>query len=294
MAGPTLDELLRGSVDMHLHSGPDSFPCRVSALEAARQAQQAGMRAIVLKNHSYPTPPLALTVGQLVADVAVFGSICLDYDIGGLNADALEKHAEMGARVVWMPTFSSTNSRAKMRQLGIKLDGEGFSILDSKGTLVQEIGKILEIVKGRRMVLASGHISPAETFALVKRARETGIEKIVITHPSDSEFVEQALTLEELQQLARMGAFIEQTIVSLLPTEFCHSPKERVETIRAIGAEHCIMSTDLGQYWNPPPAEGMRFFMAILLRNGMSEREIEIMVKENPARLLDLDRGAAA
>src|SRR5512136_2653888 len=112
MAEPTIDELLRGSIDMHLHSGPDVFPCRVDALEAAKQARQVGMRAIVIKNHSYPTTPLALTVGQLVPEVAVFGSICLDYDIGGLNADALEKHAAMGAKVVWMPTFSSTNSRA--------------------------------------------------------------------------------------------------------------------------------------------------------------------------------------
>ena len=84
---------------------------RGNALEAARQARQVGMRAIVIKNHSYPTTPLAIMVGQLVPEVAVFGSICLDYDIGGLNADALEKHADMGARVVWMPTFSSANSR---------------------------------------------------------------------------------------------------------------------------------------------------------------------------------------
>ena len=59
--------------------------------------------------------------------------------------------------------------------------------------------------------------------------------------------------------------------------------------IQAIGVEHCIMSTDLGQYWNLPPAEGMRFFMAILLRNGLSEKDIEVMAKVNPSRLLGLD-----
>jgi hypothetical protein len=288
MAEPTLDDLLRGSIDMHLHSGPDVFPCRVDALEAAKQARQVGMRAIVIKNHSYPTTPLALAVGQLVPEVAVFGSICLDYDIGGLSADALEKHAAMGAKVVWMPTFSSTNSRAAMRKLGIDLRGDGFSIIDAKSKLVPEVNDVLEIVKKHKMVLASGHISPKEGFALVERAREIGIEKIVITHPSDSEFVEQAYTLGELQRISQLGAFIEQTIVSLLPTEFCHDPQERVTMIKAIGAEHCIMSTDLGQYWNLPPAEGMRFLMAILIRNGLSTKEIEIMVKENPALLLSL------
>ena len=61
------------------------------------------------------------------------------------------------------------------------------------------------------------------------------------------------------------------------------------EAIKYIGAEHCIMGTDLGQYYNPTPAEGMRMFMALLLKNGISEQEIEYMAKENPAKLLDLD-----
>jgi len=288
MVEPNLDELLQGAIDMHLHTGPDSFPCRLDALEAARQARQAGMLAIVIKNHSYPTTPLAITVGQLVPEVKVFGSICLDFDIGGLNADALEKHAAMGAKIVWMPTFSSTNSRAAMRKLGIELKGDGFSILDKRGELVPQVEEILEIVKKHNMVLASGHISPKEGFALVEKARDMGIEKIVITHPSDHEFVDQAYTIEELCRLGQMGAFIEQTIVSLLPTEFCHDPHERVNTIKTIGADHCIMSTDLGQLWNPTPAEGLRFFMAILMRNGLSTNEIEIMAKRNPYRLLGL------
>jgi hypothetical protein len=289
MPEANLDDLLRGSIDMHLHPGPDVFPCRLDALEAARQARQAGMRAIVIKNHSYPTTPLAVILKQLVPEVGIIGSICLDYEVGGLNADALEKHAQMGARVVWMPTFSSRNSRAKMRKLGIKLEGEGFSILDSDGKLVPEVHKVLEIIKDNRMVLASGHMSPVETVALVERAHRIGIDKVVITHPLDVEFIEDSHTLEELQRLAAMGAFIEQTFVTMLPTEFCHDPKLRSEAIRAIGVEHCIMSTDLGQYWNLPPAEGMRFFMATLLRVGISEQEIEVMAKRNPARLLDLD-----
>ena len=288
MADPNLDELLQGAIDMHLHTGPDVMPSRVDALEAAKQARQAGMRAIVIKNHSYPTTPLAILVRQLVPEVAVFGSVCLDDDIGGLNADALEKHADMGARVVWMPTFSSANSRPAMRKLGLKLEGDGFSIIDTRGRVVPEIEKILYIIKTHGMVLASGHISPQESLALVKRARAVGVEKIVITHPSDAEFVVQAHSVGELQRLAGMGAFIEQTFVTMLPTEWSHPPGPRIKAMREIGFEHCIMSTDLGQFWNLPPAEGMRLFMATLLRNGVSQSEIEMMVKKNPARLLSL------
>ena len=290
MQNSSIDELLAGSIDMHLHIGPDEMPYRVDALDAAEQAAEVEMKAIVLKNHSFPTTPVAVSARELVPEVEVFGSICLDYEIGGLNLDALERHAQLGAKVVWMPTFSSTNSRAKMRELGLNLKGDGFSILDDRGKLVPEIAPILEIVKKHDMVLASGHISPAEIFALVEEAGKNGIDKIVITHPSDAEFMEKVLTIEEQQRLAGMGAFIEQTFVTMLPTEFSHDPARRAEIIRAIGAEHCIMSTDLGQYWNPSPAEGMRFFIATLLRKGIAAEEIEKMVKTNPAKLLNLPR----
>ena len=274
---------------MHLHVGPDEMDARVTGLEAAKMAAEVGMKAIVLKNHSYPTTPVAALVSDLVPEVEVFGGICLDYEIGGLNINALEKHARLGVKVAWMPTFSSTNSRGKMRTLGLQLDGDGFSILDNDSKLVPEIDRILDIIKKNDMVLCSGHMSPGEIFAMVEAARKKNIDKIIITHPSDGEFMEVTLTVEELQRLAAMGAYIEQTMVTLLPTEFCHSPKERVETIKKVGVENCIMSTDLGQYWNPYPAEGFRFFMAILLRNGLTPSDIEIMAKKNPSRLLGLE-----
>ena len=289
MENPDLDELLAGSVDMHLHIGPDEMDTRVTGLQAAEQAADVGMKAIVLKNHSYPTTSVAVLVRELMPEVEVYGGICLDYEIGGLNVDAFIKHARIGVKVAWMPTFSSRNSRAKMRALGLQLDGEGFSILSDSGKLVPEIDPILDIIKQHDIVLATGHVSPPEIFALVESARGKNIEKIVITHPSDREFMEVTLTVEELKKLAGMGAYIEQTMVTLLPTEFCHSPQERVEMIRAIGVEHCIMSTDLGQYWNPYPAEGFRFFMAILLRNGITPEEIEVMAKKNPSYLLGIE-----
>ena len=48
-----IDDLVRGSIDMHLHQGPDlTMPTRSDALETARQARAMGMRAIVLKNQN--------------------------------------------------------------------------------------------------------------------------------------------------------------------------------------------------------------------------------------------------
>jgi hypothetical protein len=282
------DRLVSGSIDMHLHPGPDVFACRVDALEAASQAKAAGMKAIVIKNHFYPTAPIAMMVNQLVPGFTVFGSVCLDYEMGGLNVHAVEYSAKAGARVVWMPTFSSSNSIGKMRELGLSLKGEGYSIVGGNGQLVPEIHPILAIIKQYDMVLASGHMSPTETFALEEEARRFGIDKFVVTHPLDHEFFSQAFTKHDLIQLAGNGAFIECTFLAFQASEFIHDPAEMVDVIKTVGAEKCIMSTDLGQIWNPLPVEGLRMFIVTLLKYGITEDQINLMTKTNPSKLLGL------
>ena len=283
------DALISGAIDMHLHPGPDVFKCRLEALDAARQAKQAGMKAIVIKSHHFPSAPVARMVNELVPDFQVFGSVCLDYEIGGLNALALENSAKMDARVAWMPTFSSANSRSRMRALGLPLEGEGFSILDNRGELVTEIEPILKIIKRHDMVLASGHMSPQETIELQKAARNAGIGKFVVTHPLDHEFFSKPFTRQDLVQLARDGAYIECTFIAFLASEFRRDPAVMVDIIRAVGADHCIMATDLGQTFNPLPVEGLRMFIVILLKAGISEEEINVMLRLNPAKLLGLN-----
>ena len=285
-----IDDLVRGSIDMHCHHAPAIIiPGRMDALETARQARQLGMRALVLKSSYFPTAPIADIVNQFVPEVKCCGGICLDYEIGGLNVIALETSAKMGAKMVWMPTHPSLNSRANMRKLpGASLEGDGFSILDAENKPVPEIDKILSIVKQYDMVLANGHISPRETFALVEAAQKKGITKLVITHGLWTNGMVR-FTLDELKQLGQMGAYIENCYVGFLPTDFRNDPKPMADAIKYIGAEHCIMSTDLGQYYNPSPAEGMRMFIALLLKYGISAPEIEFMAKKNPAKLLGLD-----
>ena len=285
-----IDELVRGSIDMHCHHAPDALiEGRMDALETVKWARQMGMRAVVLKSTYFPTAPMADIIGKLVLEVKVFGGVCLDYEIGGLNYHALEPLAKFGTKVVWMPTHSSTNSRANMRRLpGVVLEGEGFSLLDPAGKLVPEVGRILSIVKKYNMVLANGHISPRETFALFEAAQAIGITKLVVTHGLWVNG-QVKFTLEQLKRLGEIGAYIEHCYVGFLPTDFRNDPKPMVDAIRYIGAEHCIMGSDLGQYYNPPPAEGMRMFIALLLKNGLTEHEVELMAKTNPAKLLDLE-----
>jgi hypothetical protein len=139
------------------------------------------------------------------------------------------------------------------------------------------------------MVLASGHMSPAETFALERVARCLGINKFIVTHPLDHEFFSQVFTKDDLVHLAANGAFIEFTFIALLASEFRHDPAEMVDVMRAVGIERCIVSTDLGQSFNPMPAEGLRMFIITLLKYGITEDEIRMMIKTNPEILLGLN-----
>ena len=279
-----IEKLLQGSIDMHVHHGPDArIERRLDALQIALQAKEAGMRAVVLKNHDYPTAPLAYMANQIVQDTTIVGSICLNFEVGGLNAHAVAASAKLGAKVVWMPTFDSAND---MREKG--LTEEGITIFDGEGKLLPVVEEILDIIKNYQMVLATGHLSVSEAFALVDKARRKEISKIVVTHPL-LETLGACLSLEEQRRMVEKGAFIEHCFAITMPLEERLDPVKITEAVREVGAEHCIMSTDFGQDFNPAPAEGMRMMIATMLKCGLTEKEIELMVKVNPAKLLDLD-----
>jgi hypothetical protein len=285
-----VDGLIAGSIDMHIHFSPDSLQeRRQNAFRLACSAREMGMRAIILKNREYNTVPLALLVGELVPEVKVFGSLTLDNEVGGINPSAVLSAARMGAKIIWMPVLDSLNSKSRTEStLGFKLAGPSILILDAKGKLIPEVREIFQIVKEHDIILATGHISPREIFALAEEAQRIGFTKMIVTHALQSQLTDAALTAEEIKQLARGGAFIEHSFWAWMPTTFRADPKQIVESVKATGADRCIMSSDFGQYYHPPAPEGMRLFIATMLRNGLEEKEIELMVKTNPAKLLGL------
>jgi hypothetical protein len=288
-----INELLSGAIDMHVHFGPDPhLPRRVDFISAAQQAQEAGMRAIVLKSHSYPTAPCAHAARQAAPALEVIASICLDEEIGGLNVHALETSAALGAKIAWMPTFSAANSIRKISTaLGLELKSNGIRIIDADGQLVPKAVECLHCIHKHDMVLATGHLSPPEIFALMAECERIGHTKIVITHALEVNVLEQALTVDQMIDLARRGAFIEHCMLTCLPAHKRPlNPPEMIEVMRAIGPERCVCGTDLGVAYHPAPAEGMRMFISTMLRHGLSEEDVRQMVQTNAARLLGLDR----
>lgn len=281
-----IERLFRGSIDMHCHFGPDpTFERRTDAYELVMKAQEMGMGGLVLKSHDYPTPPLAKNLQRFAPNVALIGSVTLDEEMGGLNPKAVEASAKMGAKVVWMPTLTSENDKRKLGRPGPGVTL--FRDFDKDKKLLPVVGEILGLIKHNNMVLATGHLSAEETFALVDEALKVGIRKIIITHAMMT-VVGSGLTIEQQKQMAQKGAFIEHCYVGCMPTFRYYEPKVIAEAVKTVGAEHCILSTDLGQAPNPPPPEGMRMLISAMLLSGLSEEEIELTVKRNPAQLLGL------
>ena len=89
--------------------------------------------------------------------------------------------------------------------------------------------------------------------------------------------------------MAERGALIEHCFNCVMPLSDRLDPMTIVEAVRAVGAGRCVLTTDLGQEWNPPPAEGMRMMVATLMKCGLTPEELTTMIKANPSRLLGLD-----
>src|SRR5271155_142190 len=97
-------QTLAGIVDTHVHCDPDSAPRSVDCLEAARLAKDAGMRALLFKNHFAPTVQIAYIISKVVPGVEVYGSIVLNRAVGGINAEAVTQAATFKGgflKVVW-------------------------------------------------------------------------------------------------------------------------------------------------------------------------------------------------
>jgi len=276
-------EIIKGAIDIHIHIGPDPLRRRrVTAYEAAIQAREAGMRGIVLKSHDYITTPVTYIVQQLVPGIELYGGIALDFEVGGLNPAAVEMAGKIGTRMVWMPTFSSRCDLEKQ-----KIQGQGITILDQSGQILPVVPEILELIKKYDMTLATGHLSTPEIFALLEEARKVGVRRTIITHPLSFSFGCRA-SIDEQKRMIREGVFIEHCFIGTMPTSDRIDPQRIAEAIRAVGAEHCILSTDFGQIFNPVPVEGMRMYIETMLRCGLTQEEIILMVRKNPAIALGL------
>ena len=274
---------LTGVVDIHVHAGPDSVPRSIEAVPLARLAKARGMRGLVLKNHYESTAAVAYLVRQEVPGIEIFGGIDLNRAVGGINPAAIEHMVLMKGgygRIVWMPTFDAEN------QVRFSKEARPFVAISKNGALLGDAREVLALCAKYGLTLETGHSSAEEGLMIVREARRLNVKNVVVTHAMLSPV---RMTVAQMQTAAAGGAWIEFVYNALLGAKPECTIEEYAQAIRAIGVEHCILSSDLGQAVNPLPPDGLAEFFTRLQRAGFAPTEIAVMSRTNPAKALGLE-----
>ena len=284
-----VDDLLKGAIDIQIHSSPDVSKRSVTDFEVTELAQRSGLKAIVIKNHVSSTVGRVVLVNSKSEKIKVFGGIALNKAVGGINPDAVEAMCKMSAeygKFVWFPTIDAAFYKEKLNQ-----SGEGLTILQDNKISSQTI-EVLRIIAKENLIMATGHLSPKEIKLLVPEAKKLGVKNILITHAMA---IAPGLSIEQMSELVQMGAILELCYFSFLSGQNASGESNKLtiedmaQAIKQIGAKHFILSSDLGQADTPKPPDGLRIFIELLMEKGISPDEINWMIKTNPSQLLGIE-----
>lgn len=292
-----IETLLKGAVDLHCHSGPSVMPRKLNHAEAVRQAKDAGMRAVLFKDHYYSTTPVAELLKEMIGedDVAILSGVPLNNHVGGLNPYAVEHGLKLGAKLVWMPTISAANHIRhghRKRLLPTKMtmmEPTALTVLDNRGRIIDEVKNILDLIAEYDSILATGHLHISEIWPLLEEAKSRGITRMLINHPM---FLVGA-NLSDLTELAGMGAYLEHSICQVIDCASRHFDENDLDAfIKAGSVEKTILGSDLGQSKNPLPIDGFREVIRMCLSLGYGETDIRRMVGLNACELAGITPAA--
>jgi hypothetical protein len=290
-AGPLIN--LNGAFDLHFHPAPCIFPRLATDREVAQVAAQLGFAGLLLKCHHESTVSRALLVGRDFPSLHIYGGIVLNNYVGGINRSAVEAALKLGAKEVWLPTIDS-RYHAEIHggigrydvQVPEKMRQECRCIETvTGGKITREAQQVFELVAEYDAILGTCHQSYDELRVIISCAHKIGVRKILLTHPF---FKVPGLSLEQITELVDMGAIAEFGYCTISPMWAYATVGKVAQAIRSLGAERCVLVSDAGQRHNPMPPEALRVFAQCLFESGITENEIGVMVRENPARLLGL------
>lgn len=289
-----VDQLLRGSVDLHCHSAPSPFPRRFDHAGAARDAESLGMRGILVKSHHHSTVMDVLAMAPQLDGITtrVFGGVALNSQVGGINPSATQMAIRMGGRAVWFPTFSSRRHIESHPETDgfptstVHLDSTPVDVLDAQGCLIPSVYEVLDEIAAGDVLLSAGHMHPAEAALVFDAASQRGIRRMVLSHP---DFIIGA-TVDDCHAFVERGAFIEHEFGMYDPEGYRKWPPAKLlEWIREMGAENTVLASDLGQAGRPSPVEALRRVAQALLDLGLTPDELQLITVHNPGFLLGLD-----
>jgi hypothetical protein len=307
-----------GVVDTHYHVGPELIRRRYDVKSLADAAVPFGA-TLVLKNHTYPTTPLA-ALARARFGAQFLGGVVLNQYVGGLNPQAVEgarsgNRADVGNEsadhtpfVVWMPTV---HAQSHLRVHGFSFDPrwagccthgekheqstddqaasveEPVIVFDEMGRPAPKLIATLEAMVRNRCILATGHLHADEVMKLVPLALEMGIHRVILTHPHYSSI---KLADEAQKALARRPeVFIEHCFA--VHTQDGVPLRAYAEAIRITGPEQVLLSTDFGQSSSDPFPDGTIRYAAELgelVRGTVSRADFIAMFSSNGRRALGL------
>jgi hypothetical protein len=300
-ADPSLStRLLEGAIDLHCHSGPSVMPRYFDHYEAMQEASSVGMRALLIKDHYYSATPTTELLNKQFSrlNVTMLSGVPLNNTTGGLNLFAVEHGIKLGAKVVWMPTFSSKNHLDHHKQdekfkdkfpqtKKAMLDPIPLSVLDADGKLLPEVLTILDMIAEGDVVLSSGHLHISEIWPLFEEAKKRGVKRMLCNHPT---YVVDA-TLDDIKRLVGMGVYVEHSMCMFVPgSKFkFYDPMQLSEMIVAGTVDKTILGSDLGQLGNPRLVDGFKNVIETCLDLGYSEGDVRKMTSTNAANLVGLE-----
>jgi hypothetical protein len=302
--GEALDErvrkLLVGAVDMHCHSGPSVMARELNHVEALEDVAAAGFSAMLIKDHYFSATPITELLNKTHAHLGVtlFSGVPLNNATGGFNKYAVDHGATLGAKLVWMPTFSSKNHYYSDQ--GIKagfphtikkmLQFDPLTPIGDDGEVKDEVKEILDLVAQHNMILSGGHLHVTEIIKVFEEAKKRGITKLLVNHPT---FIIDA-SYDQIRYLAlEMDAWIEHSFCMYIKVResrpAMYPPEELDRLIQTATADKTILASDLGQAGNDRPVAGFRNVVKTCINLGYSDEDIRKMISGNPKKLLEID-----
>lgn len=293
-------DLLRGSIDCHIHPCPHMNGRSVTIFDAVRQASAAGQRALVLMdNFQNSSGYAALAHHELSAlGIDVLGGIILQPSAGGISFEAAQIAVDYGygpgtgARFISLPTHHTRHIALQEGRTALQAES-AFHVPES-GRLPDELYQIMDLCAARDIVFDCGHVSGPEALRLAEIAQERGINRVRVhcsSHDADI-----------IRSLASLGAFCEFSFFVLshatqVGLTHADSEKHRIaETtleeqakgIRAAG-KRALVSSDAGISLLAPPVETFRQYLLLLRAQGFDDSEIRWMSRDMPSTLFGID-----
>jgi hypothetical protein len=295
-------EFLRGAIDTHAHALPhlDEDMYMLDIFELARSGAEVGMRAMVVKNHMGYSCGEVYLANKYSGGCQLIGGVCLNRSVGGINPQAIDVAARFGSlngvpsgRVVWMPERDSLYTAKLFNVAPDKLHWflTPFVEANIESGLTPAAREVCKRIAREDMVLGTGHLSAAESIALIREAKDLGVKRFLVTHVSGSEI---DFTLETKKQAVKLGAMLEESLVVWQPVmrhlgfTVGDAYDDVIADMKEIGAEHYCLSSDCGITECPPPAEAMREFIKLCMDADFTDDEIKAMAGGNAASLLGL------